>query len=108
MADTLDAQLMRAEQGLLDRRRQLGVGAEMFGQNVRKQLTSPGVLLVAGGLGFVAGDLAKCGAGPKAPASGVFTKALGIVTLVRSFLTMVQVAKAGAVERSEADGDQAL
>jgi len=108
MADTLDAQLMRAEQGLLDRRRRLGVSAEVLGQNVRKQLVSPGVLLVAGGLGFVAGDLTKCGAGPKAPASGVFTKALGILTVVRSVLTMVQAAKARAVGRSEADGDQAL
>jgi hypothetical protein len=108
MAETLHAQILRAEQRLLDRRRRLGVGGEMFGQHVRKQLTSPGAFLVAGGLGFVAGDLARCGAGPKAPASSVFTNALSIVTLIHSVFTMVQAATAGAVERGEEGRDQAL
>ena len=98
MAHTLHARIMRAEQQLLDRRRRLGVGVTMFGQNVRKQLTSPGALLVAGGLGFVAADVARRGSGPKASAGRFFANASSIVALVRSVLVTIQVARAWAAE----------
>jgi len=37
----------------------VGLRASMLGQNIRKQLTSPAMLLLAGGLGFAAGHLTK-------------------------------------------------
>jgi hypothetical protein len=49
----LTVQVMHAERQLLDRRRLVKVRATMLGQNLRRQLTSPAMLLVAGGLGFV-------------------------------------------------------
>jgi len=106
MADTLQAQIMRAEQRLSDGRRRLDVGVTMFGQNVRKQLRSPTAFLGAGVLGFVAGDRARCGAAPKAAASSFFANTLSIVTLVQSVLMTIRTARARAVERGEELRDQ--
>ena len=49
----LTVQVMHAERQLLDRRRLVKVRATMLGRNLRRQLTSPAMLLLAGGLGFV-------------------------------------------------------
>ena len=55
----LTVQVTQAERRVLYHRRMVGVRASGLGQNLRRQLTSPIMLLVAAGLGFVAGHSKK-------------------------------------------------
>src|SRR4030095_8591803 len=55
----LTVQVTQAERRLLYHRRMLGFRASRLSQNLRRQLASPTVLLLAGGLGFVTGQLKK-------------------------------------------------
>ena len=55
----LTVQVMLAERQLLDRRRLVGDHAALLARNLHRQLTSPTMLFVAGGLGFAAGLFSK-------------------------------------------------
>ena len=56
---SLTVQVMHAERQVLARRRLVGIRATLLGRNIRRQWTSPAMLLLAGGLGFVAGHFIK-------------------------------------------------
>jgi len=55
----LTAQVTQAERRLLYRRRMVGFRASRLQSDLRKQLTAPGTLLVAVGVGFAIGHLQK-------------------------------------------------
>jgi hypothetical protein len=55
----LTAQVTQAEQRLLDRHQMVDYRASRLRDNLRKQLSSPAMLLVAGAIGFAAGTLKK-------------------------------------------------
>jgi len=63
---SLTVQVMQAELRVLQRRRLVAVRASMLGLCIRRQLTSPAMLLFAGGLGFAAGKFTR----HQAPAPG--------------------------------------
>lgn len=52
---SLTARVMQAEMQLLRRRQRIGECASALGHAVRSQLTSPVALLLAAGVGFIAG-----------------------------------------------------
>ena len=56
---SLTVQVMQAELQVVHRRQLVGVRASMLGQSIRSRLTSPAMLLLAGGLGFAAGHFTK-------------------------------------------------
>jgi hypothetical protein len=87
---SLAVQVMLAEGQVLHRRRLVGVRASLLGQCIQSQLTSPAMLLLAGGLGFVAGHFTKRQAsapsntkGPRASHNKLFGKALKLIALAR-------------------------
>jgi hypothetical protein len=106
-SDPLEGQIMRAELRFQDRRRRIRAGADKLERDVRRQLTSPCALLLAGGLGFVAGDLAArdC-SDSRLPGSDFFTRAVSIIAVVRSLLTSIQAMQRPAVECDGASGKQ--
>jgi hypothetical protein len=89
-ATSLIVQVMQAERQVTHRRRLLGVRASMLGQCIRRQLTSPAVLVLAGGLGFVAADCTKRQTStpsnterPRASHNQLFGRALKLIALAR-------------------------
>ena len=56
---SLSVLVLHAERQLLDRRQLVRVRAATLGQDLHSALTSPTMLLVAGGLGFVAGIVGR-------------------------------------------------
>jgi hypothetical protein len=109
----LKTQIMRAELRLCARRRRTSASATKLEQSVRSQLTSPTALLLAGGLGFVAGDVAHCNASamnraadPRVPVSHFFTRAVGVIAVVRSLITSVQAIQRVLAQRDGSDRKQ--
>jgi hypothetical protein len=84
----LTVQVTQAERRLLYHRQMVGFRASRLSQNLRRQLTSPTVLLLAGGLGFVAGQLKKRDADDtERPARNEFVgTALKLVSLFAALL----------------------
>lgn len=56
---SLTVLIMHAERQVLDRRQLVGARARMLGESIRRHLTSPAILLLAGGVGFIAGSFTK-------------------------------------------------
>ena len=56
---SLAVQVMHAERQVLDRRRLVGFRASQLGRAMRRRITSPAMLLWAGGLGFAAGQFGR-------------------------------------------------
>ncbi|MDT4328461.1 hypothetical protein ACQE3E_11130 [Methylomonas sp. MED-D] len=68
---SLDAQISHAERQLAERRRSIKTDGAVLLSSLYKQMTAPASLLLAGGIGFVAGELSHCPAPPSsAPSSG--------------------------------------
>lgn len=88
---SLTVQIRDAERQVLERQRLVSVRASTLGQNMREQLTSPAALLLACGLGFVAGELTKhqpsqARSTDNSPASyrTYFVTALNLITWART------------------------
>lgn len=88
---SLTVQVMHAERQVLDRRRLVSDRASLLGQNIRRQLTSPAMLLMAGGVGFAAGFFTKRQAAaprntkrPPGSASTIYARALQLIVLART------------------------
>lgn len=92
----LPVRVTQAELLVLQRRQLVGARASSLGQNLRRQLASPAMLLWAGGLGFVAADVVKRRASTptnteprRASHNKVFARALKLIafahTLSRAF-----------------------
>ncbi|MGZ8225519.1 MAG: hypothetical protein ACXWT3_02630 [Methylococcaceae bacterium] len=54
---SLAAQIKETEQRLKDRQRNVNVRADILVKDLRQQITSPATLLLAGGAGFIVGEL---------------------------------------------------
>lgn len=68
---SLDAQIGHAERQLAERRRCVKTDGAALLTSLHQQMTAPASLLLAGGIGFVAGELSHCPAPPRsAPSPG--------------------------------------
>ncbi len=56
---TLRAQIRAAERELLNREQRVGVRTAILVRNVHQQMTAPATLLLAGGIGFILGELTR-------------------------------------------------
>lgn len=56
---SLAEQIEATEQRLLHRQQMLGIRRTLLTEGFRQQMTSPMALLIAGGIGFVVGDLTR-------------------------------------------------
>lgn len=59
MAKSLTTQIEDAEQLVLDRQRKVGIRTAMLTRKSYRQITDPVTLLLAGGIGFIIGELTK-------------------------------------------------
>lgn len=87
----LSVQVMHAERQVLDRRRIVRVRVSVLGHTIRSQMSSPAMLLWAGGLGFVAGEFTRRQASRPGDAKRLrgsqdklFGKAMKLIALVRT------------------------
>lgn len=56
---SLTAQIRDAERQVLNRQRRVGVRTAMLVRKAHQQMTAPATLLLAGGIGFIIGELTK-------------------------------------------------
>jgi hypothetical protein len=56
---SLTAQIRAAEQQVLHRQRAVGVCAAALARKLHQQMTAPATLLLAGGIGFIVGELTR-------------------------------------------------
>ena len=56
---SLTAQIRGAEQQILNRQRRVDGRAAKLAGNIQQQITAPATLLLAGGIGFIIGELTK-------------------------------------------------
>ncbi|TCV77426.1 hypothetical protein EDE11_12951 [Methylomonas methanica] len=57
---SLNAQIRNAERQVLKRRQTLGNRTTSLLENIHKHMTAPATLVLASGIGFIAGELSKC------------------------------------------------
>lgn len=57
---SLTAQIRDAERQVLIRQHKVGIRTATLARKIHQQLTAPATLLLAGGIGFVIGELTKC------------------------------------------------
>jgi hypothetical protein len=101
---SLIVQITQAELRVLHHRQLVGVCASKLGQDLREQLTSPAMLLLAGGLGFVAGHMTRHQAStpsnaehPRAAHTQLLAKALKLIAFAR---TLSRIFPSAAMEFS--------
>jgi opacity protein-like surface antigen len=103
----LKVEITRAAARLRERRRRVDLSAAALRHNLGRHLTSPMMLLLAGGVGFVAGDLANRDSGSERTGDSqslvknLFASATSLVALIRSVLAMSQMAEMTASERDD-------
>lgn len=82
-------QIRDAERRVSNRQRSVGVHAATLARQVRQQMTAPASLLLAGGVGFILGELTRC----QAPAQGGTAQPhAAAATPVRTTLTLITTA----------------
>ncbi|MDD5410809.1 MAG: hypothetical protein PHF31_05245 [Methylobacter sp.] len=97
---SLTAQIRDAERQVLNRRRGVGVSAATLVRKIHQQMTSPATLLLAGGIGFIIGELTKCqptnsrgtANKPRAAKASPLTTALNLITSVRTLYMALPIA----------------
>lgn len=57
---SLTAQIKDAERQVLDRQQKIGIRTTILIRKIHQQMTAPATLLMAGGIGFIFGELTKC------------------------------------------------
>lgn len=104
---SLTVKIQDAGRHLLDRKRLVGVRSSMLAQNIRKQMASPVLLLSAGGIGFLIGELTQRNINRSRGADGspgsdrssfknvntFFRVALNLTTWARALLAALPVAQ---------------
>ncbi|MFZ2168541.1 MAG: hypothetical protein WAW61_02775 [Methylococcaceae bacterium] len=97
---SLVAQIRDAERQVLNRRQEVGVRASTLIQKIHQQMTAPATLLLAGGIGFIIGELTKrhppnnrgtTGKSRTAETSPL-TTALNLITSVRTLYMALPIA----------------
>lgn len=90
---SLATQIARAELQLWQRRCQVDASAILLRQTARRFLTSPWALLLAGGVGFVAGDFVMRTRGTSTAAAADRSRwlagAFSLLALVRSVVALI-------------------
>ena len=92
---SLTAQIAVVEKQVSSHQQAVSVRTSVLARKIRQQLTAPGSLLLAGGIGFIFGELTKsCGPGDKSKASEAspVTTALNLVISLRTLYMALPVA----------------
>jgi len=94
---SLSVQVMHAERAVLERRRLISARTALLGHTLRAQMTSPSVLLWAGGLGFAAGEItrrkaSRSGTPGQPRGSTLFGLPMKLFSLVRTLSSALGVA----------------
>ena len=97
---SLTAQIKNAEQQISIRQREAGVRADTLTRKIHQQITAPSTLLLAGGIGFIIGELTKRqtsknrGAAGKQRTTGTspLRTALNLMTTVHTLYTALPIA----------------
>ncbi len=97
---SLTAQIRDAERQVLHRQRQVDLRAATMVRKIRQQMTAPATLLLAGGFGFILGELSKCrpqqfrgtAVNPQAAGISPLRVALNLLTSARTLYTALPLA----------------
>ena len=97
---SLRAQIRAAERELLNRQRRVGVRTATLVRNIHQQVTAPATLLLAGGIGFILGELTQRqttqsrGAAGKLPTTETtpLRTALNLMTSIHTLYTALPLA----------------
>lgn len=97
---SLRTQIRAAERELLNRQQRVGVRTDTLARKIQQQMTAPATLLLAGGIGFILGELTQCqtdkprGAveDPRASETTPLKIALNLMTLVNTLYTALPLA----------------
>jgi len=67
MPESLTAQINAAERQVLNRQQEIGIRTTTLVRKIHQQMTAPATLLLAGGIGFIIGELTKRQTSKKRP-----------------------------------------
>jgi len=70
MLKSLTAQINAAERQVLNRQQEVGICTTTLVRKIHQQMTAPATLLLAGGIGFIIGELTKRQTSKKRPGTG--------------------------------------
>ncbi|HEY8096694.1 MAG TPA: hypothetical protein VIE65_11475 [Methylobacter sp.] len=93
---SLTAQINAAERQVLNRQQEVGIRTATLVRNIHQQMTAPATLLLAGGIGFIIGELTKRQTSKKRPGtvdkpqateSSPLRIALNLITSARTLYT---------------------
>ena len=92
---SLEVRVLHAETQVMHHRRRIGIHASLLGLTLHRQLTSPSVLFLAGGLGFLAERCTNRQASTPNPVQppgvagrGPFATALKLAGMVRTLMAV--------------------
>ena len=97
---SLRTQIRAAERELLNRQQRVGVRTATLVRNMHQQVTAPATLLLAGGIGFILGELTQCQTAklrgaleePRTSETTPLRTALNLMTLVHTLYTALPLA----------------
>ncbi len=97
---SLSAQIRDAERQVLKRQQEVGVRTSTLIQKTHQQMTAPATLLLAGGIGFIIGELTKHRTSnsrgttdkPRAAETSPLMTALNLITSVRTLYMALPIA----------------
>jgi len=70
MPKSLTAQINATERQVLNRQQEVGIRTTTLVRKIHQQMTAPATLLLAGGIGFIIGELTKRQTSKKRPGTG--------------------------------------
>ena len=97
---SLRAQIRAAERTLLYRQQRVGVSTATLVRNINREVTAPLTLLLAGGIGFILGELTRRQTTPSTGAAGKLpttkatplTTGLNLMTSIHKLYTALPIA----------------
>jgi hypothetical protein len=97
---SLRTQIRNVERELLNRQRRTGVRTATLVRKIQQQMTAPATLLLAGGIGFILGELTQCQTAkprgtleePRSSEAIPLRTALNLMTLIHTLYTALPLA----------------
>ncbi len=97
---SLTAQIRDAERQVLNHQRRVSVSAATLVRKIHQQMTAPATLLLAGGIGFIIGELTKrqppkspgTADKPRAAETSPLTTALNLIASIRTLYMALPIA----------------
>jgi hypothetical protein len=97
---SLRTQIRAVERELLNRQQRTGVRTATLVRKIQQQMTAPATLLLAGGIGFILGELTQCQTAqsrgaledPRTSETTLLRTALNLMTLVHTLYTALPLA----------------